>query len=292
MSNVSQTDHPLTLKLAQARLEKRTLIMAILNLTPDSFSDGGLYESDPEAVLNLVGEWVDLGVDVIDVGGESTRPGATAVPVDVEQARVVPMIQLIRQHYPELLISIDTRKAQVAASAMAAGANIINDVSGLQFHETMATVAAQFQAGLIIMHSQGSPETMQNSPQYTHVVQEVGHFLQQQISKAIEAGVPRERLMIDPGFGFGKGQAHNMALMAQLESLKALGIPMLVGLSRKSFLTLKTPIPPEERDALTAASLALAIQSGAHMVRIHNVETLLPVVRFIDEITQRQRNSS
>ncbi len=281
-------DHPFALKLAEARREKRTLVMAILNLTPDSFSDGGLYdyESDPEAVLEMIGEWVDLGVDAVDVGGESTRPGAKAVPVDVEQARVIPMIRLIRQHYPQLLISIDTRKAQVAASAMAAGANIINDVSGLQFHDTMATVAAQFQAGLIIMHSKGSPETMQNSPSYDNLFQELGAFLEGQIQKALEAGLSRELLMIDPGFGFGKNLEHNLDLLRELKSFKSLGVPILAGLSRKSFLSLGASIKAEERDALTAASLAFAIQAGADIVRIHNVESLLPVVKFSDRLVR------
>ncbi len=283
---MSSAVHPLALKLAEARRDKRTLVMAILNLTPDSFSDGGLYESDPEAVLEMVDEWVALGVDVVDVGGESTRPGAEAVPIETEQTRVVPIIRLIRKRHPGLLISVDTRKAQVAASALSAGACIINDVSGLQFHDTMATVAAQFQAGLIIMHSQGTPETMQVSPQYTHVTHDVMHFLSQQANKAIQARVPRELLLVDPGFGFGKNQTHNLILMQQLSALKSLGLPIAVGLSRKSFMTLGHDTPPHERDTLTAASITLAIQAGADLVRIHNVEALLPVVRLVDQIVR------
>jgi len=248
------------------------LVVPILNATPDSFSDGGqLLEG--EALLAQVQGWVDVGVCWVDVGGESTRPGAKAVPVDEEIARVIPVIRQLKETFPALWISIDTRKAAVAAAALQVGASIVNDVSGLTFDPAMAATVARHQAGVVMMHSQGTPETMQDNPQYSDVVADVCMWLQGQVQVAIAAGVPREAICLDPGFGFGKTLDHNRALLDHLDALLALGLPMFVGLSRKSFLPgyfgVSGAISPQERDGLTLQAMAIAQRQGVRVFRVH-----------------------
>lgn len=250
----------------------RPLVVPILNATPDSFSDGGqLLEGD--ALLAQVQAWVDAGVCWVDVGGESTQPGAQAVPMDEELARVIPVIKTLHKAFPDLWISIDTRKAAVADAALQAGARIVNDVSGLTFDPDMAKTVARHRASVVIMHSQGTPETMQDNPQYGEVVSDVRGWLQQQVQVALAAGVPRGAICLDPGFGFGKTQAHNEALLAGLDQLSLLGYPLFVGLSRKSFLPglfgLPTNTPPRDRDALSLRAMALAYAKGARVFRVH-----------------------
>ena len=268
--------------------------MAILNITPDSFSDGGQlfgedFNKSVDNILLSAQLALEAGANVLDIGGESTRPGAVEISEDEELCRVIPVIKALQQVFPNALLSIDTRKAEVARQAVAAGASIINDVSGLQYDTNMAPVAAkaaaQSSAKLVIMHSQGTPDVMQNKPDYpSGVVPELLEFFKQQSELAIASGVKAEHIWIDPGFGFGKTLDHNLELLARLDEFKTLGFPLLVGTSRKSFLTLGKPdaIPPLQRDALTAASLTTAIKNGANMVRIHNVPALAPVVRLAD----------
>jgi dihydropteroate synthase len=270
----------------------KTRIMAILNVTPDSFSDGGKL-CGPDNIVREAEKALAAGAHILDIGGESTRPRAVQVSVDEELQRVAPAIEAIRQRFPQAMISIDTRKAAVAEAAVAAGAGIINDVSGLQFDPAMARTAARLGTELVIMHSQGTPETMQDNPHYPMgVVTEVKAFFERQIALAIQAGVCRERIILDPGFGFGKTRAHNLALLHELEGLQDLKLPILVGASRKSFLAMGDPaITADKREVLTAAAMALAIQKGAAMVRVHDVEAQAPVVRLVEGILRAEASS-
>jgi dihydropteroate synthase len=270
----------------------RTQIMAILNITPDSFSDGGKL-STVEAAVQQAAHAIAAGAHILDIGGESTRPGAATIDPAEEVARVRPVIEAIHDAFPSARISIDTRKALVAKAAIQAGASMINDVSGLQYDSAMAKVAADTGAQLIIMHSQGTPETMQQNPHYTNgVVTEVLRFFERQIAFALSAGVQREQLILDPGFGFGKTIAHNLTLLQQLSRLRTFGLPLLVGTSRKSFLTLgNQDIPVNEREALTAASITLALQQGASYIRIHDVATQVPVIRLVEATFYTQPDS-
>lgn len=262
---------------------RKTKIMAILNMTPDSFSDGGRLRS-LDAALRAAEHALAAGADILDIGGESTRPGADTIDAQDEIERVIPVFSAIRREFPQAVLSIDTRKANVAQAAVEAGASMINDVSGLQYDAAMADVAARAGVQLVITHSQGTPETMQKNPQYPQgVVTEVARFLTGQVQLALEAGLRREQLILDPGFGFGKTLAHNLDLFRQLDDLHQLGLPLLVGASRKSFLTLgNRDIEVNEREALTAVAIAMAIQKGAALVRVHDVETQLPVVRLAE----------
>ncbi|HEY9745329.1 MAG TPA: dihydropteroate synthase [Oculatellaceae cyanobacterium] len=268
---------------------RRTQIMAILNVTPDSFSDGGTLRN-VDAALFAAEAALQAGADILDIGGESTRPGALEVPVELELARVIPVIKKLQAEFPEATLSVDTRKAKVAAEAVQAGAAIINDVSGLQFDPEMLPTVARTEAELVIMHSQGLPENMQNAPHYPNgVVEDVLAFFSRQIEQVRAAGIARERLIIDPGFGFGKTLQHNLSLMKHLNRFKVLGCPILVGTSRKSFLTLgQKDIGVLEREPLTAASLTFAIAHGATYVRIHDVKTQAPVIRLIDALLQAE----
>lgn len=264
-------------------LPHRTRIMAILNVTPDSFSDGGRFDGLDDVLL-AAERAVQAGADILDIGGESTRPGAKEISIEEETARVVPVIKALHRRFPEVLISIDTRKAAVAGAAVQAGAGMINDVSGLQFDPAIAGVAARAESWLVIMHSQGTPETMQANPSYSQgVIPDILAFFRQQVAVAEAAGVRRERIILDPGFGFGKTLNHNLEILGRFEAFQELGLPLLAGTSRKSFLALgNKSIGPQDREALTAASLALAIQKGASYVRVHDVESQAPAVRLLD----------
>lgn len=263
-----------------------TQIMAILNLTPDSFSDGGQLSS-LDSILASAETAITAGANILDIGGESTRPGAQTIPVEEEIRRVIPAIEALHKHFPGVPISIDTRKAGVAEAALKAGANIVNDVSGLQFDCNMAKTVAGYGAKLVIMHSQGTPETMQVNPSYPEgVTQAVRSFFERQIEVALSTGITRERIILDPGFGFGKTLRHNLELLPYIDELQCFGMPLLIGTSRKSFLTMNKDIPPQEREALTAATLALAISKGAGIVRVHDVVTQAPVVRLVEAILE------
>jgi dihydropteroate synthase len=280
--------------------QAKVRMMAVLNVTPDSFSDGGRF-SDRDAVLRAAEMALECGADILDIGGESTRPGAVAVSPEEELARVVPIIAAIHHAFPEALISVDTHKASVAEAALQAGARMVNDVSGLTgfkgkasnpssekpFSE-MASVIARHQAWLVLMHSQGAPEVMQRDPSYPHgVIPEIQAFFERQTALAVRQGVARERMILDPGFGFGKTVAHNLTLLARLGDFRALGFPLMAGTSRKSFLTLgRKDLPVAEREALTAASLAIAIQQGARYVRVHDIATQAPVVRLAEALLE------
>ncbi|MEI7614719.1 MAG: dihydropteroate synthase [Betaproteobacteria bacterium] len=249
------------------------LIMGILNVTPDSFSDGGLFSGLQEALIH-VEQMIEAGVDIIDIGGESTRPGSDPVTPEEQQNRVIPVITAIRQQLKSaILISIDTTSSTVAKAALDADANIINDVSGGQNDPAILTVAAQANAPIILMHSQGTPKTMQDNPYYEDVVAEVIDSLKGSIEVALQAGIKKENILIDPGIGFGKRKQDNLDLLAHLEHLVALGFPVLLGTSRKRFMgTICAVSEPSELVTATAVTTALGVMAGVQLFRVHDVK--------------------
>jgi dihydropteroate synthase len=241
--------------------------MGIVNVTPDSFSDGGRYYA-AEAALAHARQLIDEGADLLDIGGESTRPGAPEVGDDEELRRVLPLIEALRS--TRVPLSIDTSKAAVMAAALAAGACIVNDVCALRQAGALEVVAAS-DCGVVLMHMQGTPRTMQAAPYYDEVVGEVGAFLRTRLAALDAAGVARERVVVDPGFGFGKDAAHNWTLLARLRALDVGGVPLLAGVSRKSMLGQATGRPVDERLPASVAAALVAVQRGAAIVRVHDV---------------------
>jgi dihydropteroate synthase len=273
-------------------LGSRTLIMGIVNVTPDSFSDGGVL-ADPERAVAAAEQMVADGADILDVGGESTRPGARPLAVADELLRVIPVIARLAARV-RVPISVDTYKASVAEAAVAAGASIINDISGLRYEPALGHVAAQAGAALILMHTRGRSSDMYKQATYHDVVDEVLDELRESMAFATGAGVPKDRLLVDPGLGFAKEPPHSYEVLARLQEFEDLGRPMVVGASRKGFLTrpLGREVPPIERDWATAATVAQAVLAGAHIVRVHAVRELAQVVRVADEIRKYHRASS
>ena len=245
-------------------------IMGIVNVTPDSFSDGGSLDSATAAVDHAL-KLADQGADILDVGGESTRPGAALVPPDEEMRRVLPVIEALVAR--GLVVSVDTRKPEVMGAALAAGAAIVNDVLALREPGALETLAGS-QAAVCLMHMQGEPQTMQQAPHYADVVAEVGRFLQARIASCEAAGIARERIVVDPGFGFGKTLEHNLALLKRLRELTQLGVPLLAGMSRKSMLGTLTGRGVGEREFAGVAAHLLAIARGARLVRVHDVAAM------------------
>jgi dihydropteroate synthase len=243
-------------------------LMGVVNVTPDSFSDGGLY-LDPEAAIEHGQELVEQGADILDVGGESTRPGAEAVGPEEERARVEPVVSRLAARGHE--VSIDTSKLAVATAALDAGARIVNDVTALRDDPEIGSLCAERNAGLILMHMQGSPRTMQAAPRYDDVVDDVKAFLAERLQVAIAAGVEEERIWLDPGIGFGKMLEHNLELLRRLGELRALGRPLVVGASRKSFIGKVDGSDVGARLGGTIASSVLAAAEGAEVLRVHDV---------------------
>ncbi len=248
----------------------RVLVMGIVNVTPDSFYDGGRFARQEDAIERGV-RMADEGADIVDVGGESTRPGSRAVPAQVEMDRVLPVVEGMRRRSP-VCVSIDTTKADVAEEAIRLGAGIVNDVSALRSDGRMAAVVAGAGAFVVLMHMQGSPETMQRDPTYSDVVEEVRSFLDRRTRFAVEAGIPEERIFVDPGIGFGKTLEHNLALLGNLSRLVELGRPVLVGASRKAFLGAILDATPDERIEGTIAANTAAILGGASIIRVHDAK--------------------
>ncbi len=268
-------------------LGERTLIMGVLNVTPDSFSDGGKFLDSRRAVQHAL-ELEQSGADLLDIGGESTRPGSSAITAEEEIARVMPILQTLRGKLG-IPISVDTRKALVADASLREGADIINDVSALHSDPALGEVVQRHRAGLILMHMRGRPETMQRGPFAKSVVRDVSAGLRAAIKRARRAGISKSRLVLDPGIGFGKNYAQNFELLARLPKLAELGFPLLVGPSRKAFLGAavggaKSPQLPEERHWGTAAATTAAILGGAHIVRVHDVAEMAQVARTADRI--------
>jgi dihydropteroate synthase len=252
------------------------VVMGVLNITPDSFSDGGHFRA-PEAALAHARRMIGEGAAIIDIGGESTRPGAASAALDEELARVIPVIEALRKESP-VFISIDTSKPQVMRAACAAGADIINDVRAFAEPGALAA-AAETRAGLCLMHMLGEPRTMQIAPRYADVVAEVAAYLAQRIAACRAFGIPVDRLAADPGFGFGKTVPHNLALLKHLPGLQKLGVPLAVGLSRKSMLAKLTGRGVDERTAGSVALAAIAVLNGARIVRAHDVAATVDAVR-------------
>ena len=265
-----------------------TAVLGILNVTPDSFFDGGRH-TEPERAAARGVEMVGEGADAIDLGGESTRPGAVSVPAGEELRRVLPTLRRLRA-LVQVPISVDTYKAAVARAALDEGADIINDVSAGRFDSGMLDVVATTKVPVILMHMQGTPANMQVHPSYPHddVVAAVVDFLRERAAAAREAGVRSDRIILDPGVGFGKTTAHNLALISRLDALVALGYPVLAGPSRKRFLGEITGSAPEDRLEGTAAAVALAVDRGAALVRVHDVAAMVRVVR-VAEACRRAR---
>lgn len=258
--------------------------MGILNVTPDSFSDGGRY-LDLDAAVERALEMVAEGADIIDIGGESTRPGAEPVPTEEELRRVIPVIERLVD-VVDVPISVDTTKSEVAQEALAAGAHIINDISGLQFDANMAKVVADFGAAVVIMHIKGTPRNMQDNPVYNDVVDEILSFLRRQVDTALAAGIPRDRIIIDPGIGFGKTTGHNLEILRRLRQFKELDLPVLVGTSRKSLIGNVLKLPVEDRLEGTAATIAVSIMNGADIIRVHDVKAMKRVAVMTDAIVR------
>jgi len=263
-------------------LHARVLIGGIVNVTPDSFSDGGRY-LDPEAAVDHAAALVEQGADLIDIGGESSRPGSAPVAPDEELRRVMPVVRAVCRKVA-VPVSVDTTKAVVAQRALDAGAAIVNDISALRFDPGMAQVVAKAGAGLVLMHMQGTPQTMQQAPCYWDVVAEVRDFFRERLAAAARAGIAAEQILLDPGLGFGKNLEHNLTLVDRLDRLVELGRPLMIGPSRKAFIGEVLDRAVSERVMGTAAVVAVAVLRGARLVRVHDVAPVRDVVRMVEAI--------
>jgi len=257
--------------------------MGILNITPDSFSDGGLYFRKEQAVSHaeLI---LKNGADILDIGGESSRPGSESINIEDELERVIPVIQEIRNAYPQCLISIDTYKPDVAKEAIMAGANIINDITGLSFDNAMIDLISLTKVPVIIMHMKGTPKNMQKNPTYNNLISDIIYYFNNQINKAHSGGIINNKIILDPGIGFGKTVSHNFSLIKNLGQICDLGYPVLIGPSRKSFIGHTLDLPEKERVEGTAASICAGIMNGARIVRVHDICEMKRVVTITEKI--------
>ena len=261
---------------------EETGIMGIINVTPDSFSDGGKY-ANVEATVMRAKQMVADGANIIDIGGESSRPGAEPITANEECRRVIPVVQALAEQ-SQIPISVDTYKAKVAHEALSAGACVINDITALHGDPNMCQIVADAQAGVILMHMQGVPATMQKAPTYQNVVTEVHAWLTEVASQAVDRGIDSSRIMIDPGIGFGKTFDHNLEILRHLMQFRGIGYPMLVGVSRKKFIGRILDLPVHQREEGTAATVAWSIINGANVVRVHDVAKMKQVAQVIDTI--------
>jgi dihydropteroate synthase len=262
--------------------------MGVLNVTPDSFSDGGAYVTVDQARSRVV-QMQEEGADIIDIGAESSRPGARPIDESEELRRLVPVLEAIRGAV-SVPISVDTTKAAVARRAIQAGATIVNDISALRGDPLMAPLVAETGAAVILMHMQGTPQTMQQSPRYQNVVDEVSLFLRERIQVALDHGIRPEQIVLDPGFGFGKLQEHNLELLAEFDMLTQLGYPVLAGLSRKQFIGHLTHQPVHERGYGTAGAVAVAVLKGAHLLRVHDVRAMRDTIAVVSTVARHARS--
>ena len=266
---------------------QQTAIMGILNVTPDSFSDGGRYD-DVDMAIASAKQMVLDGADIIDVGGESSRPNAQPVSADEECRRVIPVVQALSEQ-TETIISVDTCKAEVAMKALQAGAHLVNDITALYSDPKMVEVVIEANASTILMHMQGTPDTMQKSPSYQNVVSEVYDWLKEAVDHAVDKGVREDLIIVDPGIGFGKTFDHNLQLLRNLEVFRQLKCPLLVGTSRKAFIGQILNLPADQRDGGTAATVAWSISKGVDIVRVHDVATMKRVAKVTDTICRWQQ---
>lgn len=263
----------------------RTYIMGILNVTPDSFSDGGEFNA-LDTALQQAQEMIKQGADIIDIGGQSTRPGAKQITLAEELNRVIPIVQALRKQ-SDVVISVDTTRAKVAQEAIVVGADIINDISGATFDEQMLPTIAQMSVPIILMHIRGNPETMQTLTDYQDVVSEIKTFLQQRIDVALKLGIKKEHLIIDPGIGFAKKYQQNITILRNIAQFKKLGYPILIGTSRKSFIgQILNQNEPKERLWGTTASCSYAITQGADILRVHDVQAIADVAKVTDALSR------
>ncbi len=271
-------------------LGRQTLVMGVLNVTPDSFSDGGLY-ADPEAAIAHAHQMAQDGAHILDIGGESTRPATfrdrEPLPSDEEKRRILPVIARLAAELPHIALSVDTYKADVAAAALDAGASILNDISGLTYDPAMASLAASRRVPIILMHLPGRPRDLPVNPVYADVISDILTFFTRQIAYAESQGVRREQIWLDPGLGFGKTAQHNLEILRRLPELKSLDLPLVVGASRKRFLgRILGTDDPQDRKEGTAAAVALSIAGGADIVRVHDVHEMSRVAKVSDAIVR------
>lgn len=267
------------------RQSSRPLVMGILNVTPDSFSDGGHFHL-LDSALKHCQQMLDLGVDIIDIGGESTRPGADYVPLEQEMQRVLPVLERIKQEF-DTYVSIDTYKPQLMAEAISLGADMINDVRALAEPDALSVVAAA-EVDVCLMHMRGNPRTMQQNTEYSNVVDEVNNFLQQRIQACVDMGINPQRICIDPGFGFGKSVEQNYQMLQQFEQFQQLGYPVLAGLSRKSMLGAVTAKEPAERIDASVAAATIAAIKGATIIRVHDVAQTIDAMAVVAATLKEQ----
>ena len=285
VAQYSTQQFTLALRSGPLKLGDRTRIMGILNVTPDSFSDGGRFHNFDAAIAHAE-KMAEEGADIIDVGGESTRPGADTVPVEEEAKRVLPVVEHLSKNL-SIPISIDTCKAEIARRALDAGAELVNDVSALRSDEEMIKVVHGAGCPLILMHMLDKPKTMQKAPRYDALMPEIISFLQERIDHVVREGIDPKQVLVDPGIGFGKTVAHNLEILRELSQLRSLGMPILVGSSRKSTIGQVLDAEVEDRIEGTASTVAIAIANGAHVVRVHDVKQMARVAKMTDAIIGR-----
>lgn len=282
-STLSHLDsHILKCRNKHLSLGTKTIIMGVLNLTPDSFYDGGKF-TDIDKALKHVERMISEGADIIDVGGESTRPGSLSVNIDQECERIVPVISEINKNF-DTIISIDTTKSEVALEALKEGSSIINDISGLKFDAKIADVASEYNAGLVVSHTSGRPEVMQEKTQYENLLEDIISSLSASVKKAVDRGVDNESIVVDPGFGFGKTAEQNLLILKNLHRICELGKPVLIGTSNKSFIGKVLKAEVKERIEGTAATVAIGIANGASIIRVHDIEHMKKVAVMTDAV--------
>jgi len=274
----------LLLKDKRLDFSKKVAVMGVLNLTPDSFFNGGRFNRE-DAALNRVEEMVEEGADIIDVGGESTRPGAKKVTLEEEINRVIPVLRKLRKCF-KIPLSIDTYKAKVAKEALEVGADMVNDISGLRFDSRMKRIISKYDVPVVIMHIKGTPQNMQNNPEYRDLMNEIISYLKESIKIAEEEGIDPQKIIIDPGIGFGKTTEHNLEIIKRIPELKSLDKPILIGVSRKSFIGNVLGLPPSERLEGSLAATSIAVFQGVNIVRTHDVKATRRVVDLVKAIME------
>jgi dihydropteroate synthase len=289
VANFEQKVSVLDLSGKKVRFGRRTFVMGIVNVTPDSFSGDGIFGLDVDNIFKFAQDMAHAGADILDVGGESTRPGSKRVSAKDEITRVLPLLKRMKGRL-RVPISIDTTKSEVAHAALDFGVSIVNDISALRFDKKMAKLIARYKACVVLMHMKGTPNTMQNDPRYENVTEEILLFLSQAIKNALDAGIAEDKIIVDPGIGFGKKVAHNLEIIGRLKELKCLGRPILVGLSRKYFIGKILNADVAKRIWGTAAAMSLAIGQGADLVRVHDVKEMKQVVLMADALSRGGNN--
>jgi len=288
LSNYESVPKPMKIKNKTFVFGRRTYILGVLNVTPDSFSDGGRF-SDVPAAISHAKQMIADGADIIDVGGQSTRPGAQQISVDEEMKRVLPVIERLAGE-ENAVISIDTTRSEVAEAALGSGASMVNDISGLRFDPKLAKVAAKHDVPICLMHIQGTPKRMQVNPTYSDLMGEIISGLKKSIAIARGAGILPEKIIVDPGIGFGKTAEHNLEIISRIKELKVLGRPILIGTSRKSVVGEILDLPVDERLEGTAATVAVAITKGVDFIRVHDIKEMVRVAKMTDALVRRRKN--